>query len=329
MSFPRVAVIGAGGLSGKQIYPNLAEAGLKLVAACDLELDKAKARCEQYGGDAYDDVDTMLTEAEIDGVIICVGPEFHCAGALKMLKAGLPVYTEKPPAVCAADLLPVVELAREKNLIAMTAMKKRYAEVYRRAKAFIDSPEFGQPQHLHMYRVSHVKWKNVNPRTDHLLDYGVHNIDVVAWLFGDVTSVRAAAVGKQVYQVELRFANGAIGAISFVERPGCTPHETLELTGTEGWMSTEHQSAYRIGHGKQILEVKDPNFSTAGGDGGAMTGHRTELEAFAAALRDGTRPVSHIEESYRSMQIYDTIVRAVESGQEERVPARLAEPASA
>jgi len=252
MSFPRVAVIGAGGLSGKQIYPNLAQAGLKLVAACDLDLAKAKARCEQYGGEAYDDIDTMLAQAELDGVIICVGPEFHCAGALKMLEAGLPVYTEKPPAVCAADLLPVVELAREKNLIAMTAMKKRYAKVYQRAKAFIDSPEFGHPQHLHMYRVCHVQYDNKTPRSDHLLDYGVHNIDVVAWLFGEVETVRAAAVDKTVFQIELRFANGALGGISFVQRPGCTPLEDLHLTGTEGWMATTHQSGYRIGQGKQI-----------------------------------------------------------------------------
>ncbi len=319
MKYPRIGVVGAGGLSSRQIYPNLAHAGLKLAAVCDLDHARAQAKAEQYGGEVYTDFDHMLAETKLEGVILCVGPEFHCAGALKALEAGVNVYTEKPPALCAQDLRPVVELARAKKLVAMTAMKKRYAEVYRRAKQFIDSPEFGTPQHLQMLRVSTIAWKNTSPRSDHLLDYGVHNIDVVAWLFGPVKSVEARTVEKKVYDITLQFQSGAIGGLSFVERPGTPPSEDLEITGSNGWMSVRDQSQFRVASGGKIIEIRDPNFTTAGGDGGAVTGHRTELEAFAAALRDGTRPVSHIEESYRTMCIYDAIVRAVASGDTEAV----------
>jgi len=329
MTFPRIGIVGAGSLASKQIYPNLAPAGLKLAAVCDLERDKAEAKVAQYGGTAYDDIERMLAEAGLDGVILCVGPEFHCSGARQILEAGFPVYTEKPPAVCAEDLWPVVETARERGLIAMTAMKKRYAKVYQRAKAFIDTEDFGDPQHLQMLRVSAMRWKNVNPRTDHLLDYGVHNIDLALYLFGTVERVRASSIGKQIYQAELHYSNGAIGSLAFVERPGGPPSEELQLTGTQGWMATADQSHYRLGSGAGVGEVGDANFTTAGGDGGAVTGHRSELEAFTAALRDGTRPPSHIEESYRTMCVYDAIERAAASGQEEAVQDRSRQTATA
>jgi predicted dehydrogenase len=319
MRYPRIGIVGAGGLSSRQIYPNLAQAGLRLAAVCDLDRSKAEARAEQYGGTVVDDFDSLLRFDGLEGVILCVGPEFHAAGAVKVLEAGLNVYTEKPPSTCAADLAPVVALAQKKNLIAMTAMKKRYADVYRRAKAFVDSPEFGQPQHLSMFRVSAVAWKNQSPRTDHLLDYGVHNLDLATWLFGDVVSLRAQAVGKKVYGITLSFASGAAGQISFVERPSAVPEEDLELTGSTGWMSIRDQSHYRLGSGNRIIEERRPNFSTAGSDGGSVTGHRTELEAFAAALRDGTPPPSRVSESYRTMCVYDAVVRAIASDAREAV----------
>lgn len=323
MKFPRVGVVGAGGLASKQIYPNLAEAGLKLAAVCDLRLDKARARADQYGGAAYDDMDRMIDGVELDGVIVCVGPEFHAVAAARVLETGLPVYTEKPPAINAEALWPVVELAREKRLVAMTAMKKRYAGVYQRARAFVLDPRFGRPQHLQMFRVSMKRWANESPRTDHLLDYCVHNIDLVTYLFGPIERVQASAVGKQAYQITAHFENGAIGSLSFVERPRSAPTETVELTGSDAWVSVWDQCGYRIGAGGAIIEVSDANFTTAGADGGAITGHRRELEAFAAALRDGTRPASHVDESYHTMCVYDAIVRAVESGDPEAVNDRL------
>lgn len=329
MNFPRIGIVGAGYVASAQIYPNLAAAGLKLAAVCDRERDKAVAKSAQYGGAIYDDLEQMLAEAELDGVILCVGPEFHCAGAKRVLEAGLPVYTEKPPALCADDLWPVVELARERELLAMTAMKKRYADVYRRGKAFIDSAECGRPQHLQMLRVTSIRWKNQTSRSDFLLDYGVHNIDLACWLFGAVDAVQAWSIGKQVYQATLHFGNGALGSISFVERPGSPPSEELQITGSDGWMAIADQSHYRLATGGTITELCDPNFTTAAGDGGAVTGHRSELEAFAQALRDGTRPPSAIEESYRSMCVYDATIRAVASGEREVVRDRSREPAPA
>ena len=105
----KLGIIGAGGLSTKKIYPALSyipEA--KLEAVCDLDETKAKRNAERFGANrVFTRVEQMLNEAELKAVIICIGPERHAQLAPIVLKAGLPVYTEKPPAVDAAGALAV------------------------------------------------------------------------------------------------------------------------------------------------------------------------------------------------------------------------------
>ena len=134
----RVAVIGAGALAGMRIYPYLAAAGGRLVASCDLVSDRAEAMVARYGGVAYTSAEAMLDSADTDAVIACVGPTEHPKLARLALDRGLPVYTEKPPAETANEAQLVAEVAEAAGLLCVTALKKRYARAYRRARSWID-----------------------------------------------------------------------------------------------------------------------------------------------------------------------------------------------
>jgi len=50
MDFPRIAVVGAGNLSSRRIYPYLGAAGATLVGVCDLDLAKAERNAALFGG---------------------------------------------------------------------------------------------------------------------------------------------------------------------------------------------------------------------------------------------------------------------------------------
>ena len=100
MSDPRIAIIGAGNLSTRRIYPNVGAAG-------------AERNAGRFGGRPFEDLDVMLDTVKPDGVIVCVGPEAHAKIATRVLWLGYPVYTEKPPASTAADALAVARVAAE------------------------------------------------------------------------------------------------------------------------------------------------------------------------------------------------------------------------
>ena len=100
----KLGIVGAGGLSSRKIYPSLSYIReVKLEAVCDLDESKARRNAEKFGANmVFTSMERMLDEAGLDAVIICIGPEQHADLAPVVLKAGLPVYTEKPPAVDAA-----------------------------------------------------------------------------------------------------------------------------------------------------------------------------------------------------------------------------------
>lgn len=319
---PRIAIVGAGSLSGKQIYPRLARAGGQLVAVCDLDETKARDRARQYGGQVYTDLDRMLEQEELDGVIVCVGPGFHPVAAEKVMRAGLPVYTEKPAAETAQGVLALHQVQQETGQLYMCAFKKRYAAAYRRAKAFIESGDFGQPSLLSMFK-SFGPSKNTTPRNDFLLDFCIHGIDLAVFLFGEVETVYTVSPEKNCYAVALRFRNGAAGSLSFSGHRKGRAEEAIELSGEDSWMSIVDSAAWRIYTHNTISEIHDANFVTAGADGGKVSGHQTELDVFIRAIGgEATEIVSDAWSCYQSMRVYEAIRDSADRGEVVRIAAQ-------
>ncbi|MGH2561308.1 MAG: Gfo/Idh/MocA family protein [Thermomicrobiales bacterium] len=76
-------------------------AGTRLVAAVDPQAEELRAACPDALADAtfYDDVDRMLDEAALDGVLIGTRCALHTPYAIKVLDRGLPLFLEKPVAI--------------------------------------------------------------------------------------------------------------------------------------------------------------------------------------------------------------------------------------
>jgi len=289
MGLPRVGIIGAGSLSTRRIYPYIGVAGARLAAVCDLERAKAEANAARWGGSVYTDWREMVESEALDGVIVCIGAEAH------------------------ADLAAVAE---ESGLLCMTAFKKRYARCYRRAKQFIDSGEIGRRRLIAMHYCSGQYANDGSPRGTFLFDFCIHAIDLVRFLFGDVSQVRAIAQGMDAYAVSLGFPDGSVGTLSLCDgRTWQAPAEQVHLTGAGSWMDIRNSSSYTIWLGGEVTEAQEPPLATSAGDSGIETGHLTEIEAFVKALAgDPSEVVSPIAESARSMELLEAIERAAETG---------------
>ncbi|MFC5451521.1 Gfo/Idh/MocA family protein [Paenibacillus aestuarii] len=121
MSRKKVGIIGCGNISAIYMKNIPKFAHLELVACADLDLDRAKARAEEFGiANAYT-VEQLLADSEIDIVINLTIPAAHASVCLQVLEAGKHVYVEKPLAVTREDGLRILELARSKNLLVGSA----------------------------------------------------------------------------------------------------------------------------------------------------------------------------------------------------------------
>lgn len=321
MDLPRIAIVGAGRLSSRRIYPYIGAAGARLVGVCDLDQEKAERNAALFGGTAYGDLDAMLEAEKPDGVIVCIGPAAHAKLAPAVLRKGLPVYTEKPPAPSAREALEVARVARETGLLCVTAFKKRYNRAYNRAREFI--AQF-PPEDLFSLSIDYASAQYTDEASAHkfLLDFTVHMIDVSGYLFGDAAEVFAFAKGTDAYAVSVRYANGAVGSFNFNDgRSFGIPTEEVEISIRGGnFMSIHNSSCWKIAIGGKCTEWREPPTFTSAGDSGHETGHLAELEDFVEALKEGrTTSRSSIFESYKTMVLYEGIIASCDSGQ----PVRL------
>jgi len=308
MSEPRICIVGAGSLSSSRIYPYIATAGGQLVGVCDLDKDKARRNARMWGGTAYTDMGAMLDAEKPDGVIICIGPAQHAGLAPAVMRLGIPVYTEKPPATCAAGALAAARLAEETGVLCTTAFKKRYATCYKRAKEWLGA---FAPENLHSISIDYgsARYNNDAPLSEFLLDFAIHAIDLVGYLFGDVAEVLAFTKDHHSYAVSLRFACGAVGTMNLTDgRAWDVPTEEVEITVEGGnFMTIHNSSVWRITQDGKACEWREPATFVSGGDSGYETGHLTEIAEFIEAIRTGGQTRSNIYESYKSMVLYEAI----------------------
>jgi len=315
MSFLRLAIVGAGRLSSKRIYPYIGAAGARLVGVCDLDRGKAERNAALFGGSPYTDMEAMLDAERPDGVIICTGPEGHARLAPIAMRRGIPVYTEKPPAPSAADALAVARVSKETGVLCTTAFKKRYALAYSRAKEFIS--EF-PPEALYSLSIDYAsaQYKHAGNRSQFLFDFAIHAIDLSGYLFGDAAEVFAFAKMKDAYAVAIRYASGAVGSLNLTcGRSFTIPTEEVEITIRGGnFMSIHNSSCWKIAREGRCLEWREPPTFTSAGDSGLDTGHLAELADFVRAIQEGRSTRSCIAESYRSMVLYEAIAESAATG---------------
>ena len=315
-----LGIIGAGNLSTRKIYPSLSYIPeVKLAAVCDLDENKAKRNAEKFGANmVFTSMEKMLAQAELDAVIICIGPEQHARLTPIVLYAGLPVYTEKPPAVDAAGALAVARVAEETGNLCMTAFKKRYTPLYVRLKEQMNKPEFGKPSMLVMQR-SFSRYSNTSPRSSFLSDFCIHLIDLAPWLMGRVTAVHALSPEPNTWAIQLAFASGAVGSLAFsAHTNGIYPDEQITIYGEDDAMLFVRDGhSLTLAHNRVYRMLHQINLTTAGQEGLVESGFLPEIQAFIKAVQTNNPSVvqSDIASSYRSMLVHDSIIKSAKAGQ--------------
>ncbi len=88
------------------------QAGAIVTAVADPAPGAAERAAKQWGIPAsFDSVEAMLTGADIDAVSIIVPNKFHKPLAVQCLEAGKHVFSEKPPALNAAEVQEMIDAA--------------------------------------------------------------------------------------------------------------------------------------------------------------------------------------------------------------------------
>lgn len=119
----RFGLVGTGRITSWVLRGAREDERFVAASVCSRSLERARAFAQSHGiSTAYDDLDAMLRDPQVDAVYIGTPNHTHHGIALKCLRAGKHVLCEKPLAANAVEAEEMVAEARRRGLILMEAM---------------------------------------------------------------------------------------------------------------------------------------------------------------------------------------------------------------
>jgi myo-inositol 2-dehydrogenase / D-chiro-inositol 1-dehydrogenase len=182
-----IGVIGVG-MIGREHINRLANKliGARVVALSDVNAKQAEAvAAELQGAKVYPTGEALVAAPEVQAVVVTSSGTTHEAYALAAVKAGKPVFCEKPLATTAEACLRIVdaEIASGRHLV-QVGFQRRYDKGYRALKKAIDDGVIGAPLLIHCaHRNASVPEAYVSDMA--IVDTFIHEIDVLRWLVND------------------------------------------------------------------------------------------------------------------------------------------------
>ncbi|MBQ9062962.1 MAG: Gfo/Idh/MocA family oxidoreductase [Eubacterium sp.] len=183
----RIGLVGTGGIGRTHIERiNTRLQGGVVIGCADVNVDFGKSVAEKFGIKGYDGPEALINDPEIDAVIVTASDDYHAPFVLEAIKAGKPVFCEKPLSPTPEKCREIVEaeMASGKHLVQVGFMR-RYDPGYVQLKNMIDSGKYGAPLVLHCchhnYDDGGVGWKTSMSVENSM----IHEIDVLRWLLGE------------------------------------------------------------------------------------------------------------------------------------------------
>jgi predicted dehydrogenase len=327
-----VGILGGGGISETHARAAHEIEGIQIVAVAGENPAKVKELADRYGAAAYEATADLLRHRPLDLVLIGSPPVRHTEQGIAAAQQGLHVLVEKPIDVTLPRADELIDACERAGVKLGVFFQGRFAPDIERLKRALDDGALGRP-FLASARVkwwrppeyyAHSRWRGTLALEGGgaLLSQGIHTVDLLLWLLGDVSRVWArAATALHRIEVEdtlvatLEFESGALATFEATTAafPGY-PRE-LELTGSEGTVVIEQDRLLRVDlrrpwPGLVSSGERSQDASASSPLVGDVRGHRAVIEDFLRSMREGGEPRCSGREGRRSLAVADALYRS-------------------
>jgi len=261
----KLAIIGCGRISYKHIQAAVDNQDrVKLVAVCDVIMENAQSRAEQYGEGikkqdkthVYKDYREMIEQEDIDIISICTESGYHAEQAIYCMKKGKHVIVEKPMALSTSDAQEMIDTSKRYSVKLCVSHQNRFNPAIQRLRKALEEGRFGRifagNARILWNRGDdyylQAPWRGTYEQDGGcLMNQCIHNIDLLQWMLGGKIEWVHGVTGNYCHDyieaedygsVQIKFKNGAIGN---VEGTVCiypkNLEETLTVIGENGIVS--------------------------------------------------------------------------------------------
>lgn len=313
-----VGIIGAGSIGMVHAEAIRRTKGVTLVAAT------GRRSRELTGVTSCADVSELVARDDVSIVAVCSPSGHHAEHALAALNSGKHVVIEKPLATSVADAERVVARAKELGLTLAVIAQRRLEPQHQYIKSLVSSGQLGSPvlgeAFVRWYRepeyYAAAAWRREHPAGGSLMNQGLHSVDLLRWMMGDVAKVKAfgstrlhSISAEDTMVAALTFDSGAVGVIvtSTATRPG-EPAE-LNLYFERGAIRLQHTEIVRW----DVPDVPRPPALAHVGSGAAdpaaigVEGHVAQWADIVTACRTGSQPLVTGEDGLQTVALISAI----------------------
>jgi UDP-N-acetylglucosamine 3-dehydrogenase len=321
----RLGLAGLGSMGRNHLRILSSRPGVRLVAVADPVEDVLAAAIAGSPAQGFVDPMAMLSEADLDGVVIAAPTNAHLALALAAIDRGIAVLVEKPLAGTVDEALQIVHAARVRGVPVQVGHVERF-----------------NPAVLELGRLLRAGWlstvyaivsRRAGPFPARIRDVGVtidlgtHDVDILSWIAGERPTRVYAELAQRIHADHedllfglLHFPSGATGMLD-VNWLTPAKRRQLMVVGEEGMFEldylTQRLTFTRADVGLPMM---------IGGYAPTFTGEVAELpvanaeplgaeiDAFTAVIRDGGTPVISAVDGAWAVAIASGLLQAGKDG---------------
>ena len=278
--------IGCAEVTEKKSGPAFSEVeGSRVVAIMSRHELKARAYAEHHGISRwYTDAQALIDDPDVNAIYIATPPSAHATYAIMAMRAGKPVYVEKPLASTYDDCVRINHVSQVTGVPCFVAYYRRYLPYFQKVKQLVSEGAIGNiltfqlrfscpPRDLD-YHQGELPWRlqsNISGG-GYFYDLAPHQLDLLQDMFGIITRAHGYCANRGgLYDVEdtvsavFEFQNGLNGCGNwcFVGHDSAR-EDRIEVIGSSGMLCFSvydyepielHQS-----DGVHRLDVKNPSY---------------------------------------------------------------------
>lgn len=342
------AIIGTGMIARYHAQAIGAIPNARLIGCYNHNPERAVQFAEEFGCQAFSNLDEMLAAPGVDVVTICTPSGAHLEPALAAARAGKHLLVEKPLEITLERCDQIIAACEKAGTLLGAILPSRFSPANMALKQAIQTGRFGRLTLGDTY----VKWWRTQAYYDSggwrgtwaldgggaFMNQAIHNVDLLYWLMGDIQEVcgLTSTLAHERIEVEdvgtaiVRFKNGALGTLeaSTSIYPGLL--KKTEIHGTTGSACVEQDSITLWDF--ETAQPEDGDLLAKYGKGNEVTGgaadpkaisfigHQRQFEDFIAAIRESRVPLIDGHEGRKSVELILAIYESSRSGMRISLP---------
>ena len=264
----------------------------------------------------YRSFDTLLANSDIDAVYVPLPISMHADWCVKAIEAGKHVLCEKPLAANATEAERVLRASEGTGLVVAEAMHFRYHPLVNRVRKIIRDGEIGELEQIDASFSAYLPFNDF--RFDYrtggggTIDMGCYPIGFIRAVTEEEPSVLRAEAGlhstliDRWMRAQMRLPSGCDVGLFVGMRCSKLLSVSMRIRGSRGsigilnFIKPEVYHRLRVRTEAGVRKERVPGGST----------YKSQLEAFAKAVHDGTQPVTTISDAVNNARVIDAVYLA-------------------